>query len=203
MRRAIVFLSCLALTLLMGVGSASAAPARKGPLPATLRAKAVALAGTPGSLMPIEGTLLDAKRKPLTGVPVVVSVAGSAQAELESLTGSGGTFEVYVPLPEQAPVGGTVDLQVTFHGTTEAAASSVTLPVRVEAANVPAEAELGQPADAPAPAATAPTEKGGSAAALPSSGSPLIDQLIVVAAGLLGVMVVLFGIGAGLRRRRS
>ena len=33
-------------------------------------------------------------------------------------------------------------------------------------------------------------------------GSPLIDQLIMVASGLLGVMVVLFGIGALLRRRR-
>ena len=203
MRRVIAFLSCLALTLLMGVGSASATPSRGGPPPATLRAKAIAAAGTPGALMPVSGTLLDARRRPLTGVPVVVSIADSPEtAQLESLTGRGGSFELYVPLPDQAPGTGTVQLLVRFNGTSQAAASSVTLPVRIEPAVAPADTDLAQPADAPAPAASAPSTSGG-AALLPTSGSPLIDQLIVVAAALIGVMVVLFGIGAGLRRRRS
>ena len=200
MRRVIVFLTCLAAALVAGIGSASAAPAGKGPLPATLRAKAVVTAGSPGALLPLHGTLQDAQRRPLPGALVEVTIAGSPESrQLRSLTGSGGVFEVYVPLPDQVPTSGTVDLLVSFSGTAQAAASSVTVPVRIESLPAPAEAGLGQPADVPAPAATAPVERGG----LPTSGSPLIDQLIMVAAGLIGVMIVLFAVGAGLRRRRS
>lgn len=202
MRRVILLLTCLAVTLLAGAGTASAAPLRQAPQPATLRARTVAPAGTPGALVPIEGTLLDAQRRPLTGAPVVVTVAGSPDSdELRSLTGSGGTFEFYVPLPEQVPATGVVDLQVSFGGTDQAAASSVTLPVRVQSDVAPAEAELSRPG-APAPAVTAPADHTG-AATLPTSGSAFIDQLIVVASGLLGVMILLFGVGAVLRRRRS
>jgi len=201
MRRVIVFLTCLLLTLVTGVGTASAAPPRRGPLPATLRAEALAQAGTPGALIPVQGILLDAQRRPITGQPVVATITGAPDTTgLVSLTGSGGSFELYVPLPDEAPAAGTVEVRVSFNGTTEAAASAVVLPVKVEPVGAPADAEAGRPADAPAPAATAPTAHGGTSL-LPTSGSPMIDQLIVVAAGLLGVMVVLIAIGAGLRRR--
>ena len=203
MRRVIVFLTSLTLALLMGVGTASAAPTLKRPLPTTLKATVTSGVGSAGSLVPIAGTLTDAKRRPLTGLPVEVSVAGAPQAStLQSLTGSGGAFEVYVPLPDDLPSTGMVELEVTFNGTPEAAASSVTLAVRIEPASGPASAELQQRVGGPAPAATAPAERNG-AAVLPTSGSAFIDQLILVAAGLLGVMVVLFGVGAVLRRRRG
>lgn len=199
MRRLIVFLTSLALVLLTGVGTARAQVGEfRGPEPATLRARAVAEVGTPGSLVPVEGTLVDAQRRPVTGVPVVVSIPGDAQnGVLESLTGSGGAFELYVPLPERAPASGTIELTVSFHGTEQAAASSLVLPVRVA---VPQdETNADQPdADQPDAGPVARTE----AAALPTSGSTLIDQLIVVAAGLFGLMVALFGVGAFLRRRR-
>jgi len=197
MRRIIIFLTTLTLTLLTGAGVARAdAPGFEPPLPATLRARTVAGVGSPGSLVPVEGTLLDAKRRPLTGVPVVVTVNGIRAAALESLTGSGGAFEMYVPLPEELPAPGTAELTVSFEGTAEAAASSMTLPVRVEA---PAAATTDF--SGPAPAATTPARNGDDL--LPSSGSALIDQLIVVAVGLLGVMVLLFGVGAFMRRRRG
>ena len=203
MRRVIVFLTSLSLALLMGVGSATAAPSRRGPLPATLKATATTDVGTPGALVPIAGTLTDAKRRPLTGLPVQVTVAGAPQAgTLQSLTGSGGAFEVYMPLPDDLPATGTVALQVTFNGTAEAAASSLTLVVRIEPAGGPVNADLHQPASGPPPAATAPAERNDSAV-LPTSGSAFIDQLIVVAAGLFGVMILLFGVGALLRRRRG
>ena len=197
MRRVIVFLTSLALVLLMGVGTARAEVIEfKGPQPARLKARAVAEVGTPGSLVPVEGTLLDARQRPVTGVPVVVSVPGEAHGVLESLTGSGGAFELYVPLPDRAPASGTVELTVSFHGTEQAAASSLILPVRVVAPQDETNAD--QPGVEPEPGPVARTE----AAALPTSGSALIDQLIVVAAGLLGVMVALFAVGAFLRRRR-
>ena len=195
MRRLIVFLSSLALAVLLGAGSAGAEVMElKGPQPATLKARTVAEVGAPGALVPIEGTLRDAKRRPVTGVPILVSVPGDpAHGTLESLTGSGGAFEVFVPLPDQAPASGTVELTVSFPGTDQAAASSLILPVRVAA---PQETNADQPGVEPASAGH--TE----AAALPSSGVALIDQLIRVAAGLFGLMVMLFGVGAFLRRRR-
>lgn len=198
MRRVIVFLTSLALVLLMGIGTARAEVIEfKGPQPARLKARTVAEVGAPGSLVPVEGTLLDARQRPVTGVPVVVSVPGEAQGGvLESLTGSGGAFELYVPLPDQAPASGTVELTVSFHGTEQAAASSLVLPIRVVAPQDETNAD--QPGVEPEPGPVARTE----AAALPTSGSALIDQLIVVAAGLLGVMVALFAVGAFLRRRR-
>lgn len=197
MRRVIVFLTSLALVLLMGVGTARAEVIEfKGPQPARLKARAVAEVGTPGSLVPVEGTLLDARQRPVTGVPVVVSVPGEAHGVLESLTGSGGAFELYVPLPDQAPASGTVELTVSFHGTEQAAASSLILPVRVVAPQDETNAD--QPGVEPEPGPDARTE----AAALPSSGIALIDQLIVVAAGLFAVMIALFAVGAFLRRRR-
>ncbi len=192
MRRVIVLLSLLTVAVLLGVSTAQAAPAQRGPQPATIRAKTATDTGAPGALVPVAGTLRDAKQRPLTGALVMVAVAGAPQAdELQSLTGSGGAFEVYVPLPDAMPTSGTVELVVSFQGSADAAAASLTLPVRVES---------GQQAG-PAPAATLPSDQGGRNG-LPTSGSPLIDQLIVVASGLLGVMVVLFGIGAVLRRRR-
>ncbi|MFT3859837.1 hypothetical protein [Micropruina sp.] len=201
MRRVIVLFTSVVLTLLAGLGTAQAAPARQGPQPATIRAKAATDIGSPGALVPVAGTLLDAKKRPLTGVPVVVTVSGAPQAgELQSLTGSGGAFEAYVPLPDQAPASGTVELQLSFPGSADAAATSLTLPVRVEPGQVPS--GLTQPVEVPAPAATLPSDRGAEITGLPSSGSPLIDQLIVVATGLLGVMVLLIGIGVLLRRRR-
>jgi hypothetical protein len=201
MRRVIVFVSLLTLAVLLGVSTAHAAPAQRGPQPATIRAKTASDTGAPGALVPVAGTLRDAKHRPLTGVPVTVAVAGAPQVdELQLLTGSGGDFEVYVPLPDAMPASGTVDLVVSFQGTADVAPTSVTLPVRVESAPQAVAADLQKPAG-PAPAATLPGGHG-SRTALPTSGSPLIDQLIMVASGLLGVMVVLFGIGALLRRRR-
>lgn len=198
MRRLIIFLTSLTLALALGASPAWAdAIGFRGPQPATLKARAVAEVGTPGSLVPVEGTLRDAQRRPMTGVPVVVSVPGDAShGTLESLTGSGGAFELYVPLPDQAPASGTVELTISFHGTEQAAASSLILPVRVA---VPQEeTTAGQPGVEPEAGPVARPE----AAAVPSSGSALIDQLIVVAAGLFGLMVALFAVGAFLRRRR-
>lgn len=198
MRRAIAFLACFVVAILLGISTAQAdgLPTR-GPLPATLKARAVAEAGTPGALMPVEGTLVDAQRRPLTGVPVVVTVPGATEhGSLESLTGSGGAFEVYVPLPTDLPASGTVDLTVSFGGTAQAAASSLTLPIRV---TLPRDETNADQPDAQTVPGTATRADPGP---LPTSGSPLIDQLIVVAAGLFGVMVVLFAVGAFLRRRR-
>ncbi len=201
MRRVIVLLSLLTVAVLLGVSTAQAAPAQRGPQPATIRAKTATDTGAPGALVPVAGTLRDAKQRPLTGALVMVAVAGAPQAdELQSLTGSGGAFEVYVPLPDAMPTSGTVELVVSFQGSADAAAASLTLPVRVESGQQGVAAGLQQPAG-PAPAATLPSDQGGRNG-LPTSGSPLIDQLIVVAAALIGVMVVLFGIGAVLRRRR-
>lgn len=198
MRRVIAFLACFAVAVLLGVSTAQAdgLPARD-PQPATLKARAVAEAGTPGALMPVQGTLRDAQRRPLTGVPVMVTVPGAAEhGALESLTGSGGTFELFVPLPTDLPASGVVDLTISFGGTAQAAASSLTLPIRV---TVPQdETNTDRPDAQPAPGTVTRTDQ----ATLPTSGSPLIDQLILVAGGLFGVMVLLFGVGAFLRRRR-
>lgn len=196
MRRLIAFLACLTVALLVGVSTAQAdgLPLRR-PQPAQLKARAVAEVGAPGALVPVEGTLLDAQRRPLTGVPVLASVAGAAEhGALESLTGSGGAFELYVPLPSELPASGIVDLTVSFGGTAEAAASSLTLPIRVVPQD---ETNADQPDAEPAPEVANRAD----ITALPTSGSALIDQLILVAAGLFGVMVLLFGIGAFLRRR--
>ncbi|MFT4294820.1 MAG: hypothetical protein QM582_05340 [Micropruina sp.] len=200
MRRVIVFLTSLTLALLLGAGTARAdTVALKGPLPATIKARTVAPAGAPGALVPIEGTLRDAQRRPLTGVPVIVSLPGTdaAHSTQESLTGSGGSFEAYVPLPESLPASGTVELTVSFAGSEQAAASSLVLPVRVVAPQQsgPGDQPAAQPESGPA---AQPAE-----VTLPSSGIPLIDQLIGVAGGVFAVMVLLFGVGAFLRRRRG
>ena len=207
MRRVIVFLAALAVAVLLGVGTAQAdttmlngvhGPQFKGPQPASLKARTVAEVGAPGALVPVEGTLLDASRRPLTGVPVRVAVEGDPSPALISLTGSGGAFEVFVPLPEALPATGEVQLTVRFDGTADAAASSLTLPVRLQGPAHPAPAEV----VAPAPAAPAPADTGVKVN-LPTSGSPLLDQLIVVAGGVFGILVALIAVGAFLRRRRS
>ncbi|MBK8447426.1 MAG: hypothetical protein IPL41_12340 [Micropruina sp.] len=196
MRRVIVFLTSLVLALSLSAGTANAAPQ-----PATLKAKAQSSVGAPGSLVPVTGTLLHANRRPLTGAQVVVTIEGRPTGEgVQSLTGSGGAFEVYVPLPDDLPSSGVVELKLSFSGTAEAAASTLRLPVQLQPADA-VTAGLQQPAVAPAPAVTTPAEHP-TVATLPSSGSPFIDQLILVAGGLLGVMILLFGVGAVLRRRR-
>ena len=198
MRRVIAFLACFAVAVLLGVSTAQAdgLPAR-GPEPATLKARTISEAGTPGALVPVQGTLRDAQRRPLTGVPVMVTVPGASEhGALESLTGSGGAFEIYVPLPTDLPASSIVDLTVSFGGSAEAAASSLTLPIRVTLPQDETGAD--RPDAQPAPGTATHTDP----VTLPTSGSPLIDQFILVAAGLFGVMVLLFGVGAFLRRRR-
>lgn len=199
MRRLLVLLCTIGVAGL-AAGPAVAVPAELTPRPATLQATTIADVGAPGTLVPVEGRLLDAERRPLTGAEIVVTLAGSAQSPAgQSLTGSGGTFELFVPLPEQVPASGRVDLQVSFPGTAEAAASTLTLPVKVAPEQV-------VPAEVPAPtqATTPPTGASvqSSLPGQPSSGSAFLDQLIVAAAGLLAVMIGLFAIGAFLRRRR-
>lgn len=195
MRRVIVFLSSLAAALMLCVGTAHAdTVTRKGPLPATLKARAVSGEGAPGALVPVQGTLLDANRQPLTGQSVVASVPGGDQ-QPAALTSSSGAFELYVPLPENLPNTGSVEVTLSYSGSAQAAASTLTLPVRIV---VPAEGNDDQPVAEPATQA----DLAGEVAVLPTSGSAMLDQLIAVAAGLLGVMLALFAVGAFLRRRR-
>lgn len=195
MRRVIVFLSSLAAALMLCVGTAHAdTVTAKGPLPATLKARAVSGEGAPGTLVPVQGTLLDANRQPLTGQSVVASVPGGDQ-QPAALTSSSGDFELYVPLPDDLPASGSVEVTLSYGGSAQAAASTMTLPVRIA---VPTEGDVEQPGAEPA----ARAELGGEVATLPTSGSAMLDQLIAVAAGLLGVMLALFAVGAFLRRRR-
>ena len=59
------------------------------------------------------------------GHTVRVAVAGAPQAdELQSLTGSGGAFEVYVPLPDAMPTSGTGHSGVLRRGNTTSGAST-------------------------------------------------------------------------------
>lgn len=62
MRRVIVLLSLLTVAVLLGVSTAQAAPAQRGPQPATIRAKTATDTGAPGALVPVAGTLRDAKQ---------------------------------------------------------------------------------------------------------------------------------------------
>ena len=71
MRRVIVLLSLLTVAVLLGVSTAQAAPAQRGPQPATIRAKTATDTGAPGALVPVAGTLRDAKQRPLTGALVM------------------------------------------------------------------------------------------------------------------------------------
>lgn len=195
MRRVIVFLSSLAAALILCVGTAHAdTVAAKEPLPATLKARAVSGEGAPGALVPVAGTLLDAQRRPLSGQSVVAIVTGG-EGRPAALTGNAGDFELFVPLPEDLPGSGTIDVTLSYGGSAQAAASTFVLPVRIVA---PADETDGQPGVEPASS----TDLGDQPAVLPSSGSAMIDQLIAVAAGLLGVMLALFAVGAFLRRRR-
>lgn len=195
MRRVVIVVTALILSLFLSLIGAGWSRAEQRPT--TLRATTLADAGAPGSLVGVRGQLLDAGQHPLGGVPVTARVAGTGPVGvLKSLSGENGQFELDVPLPDQVPAGRVLQVEVSFAGTAEAAATSLTLPVTV---TLPAKVDPGAPHEVPAPAVTPPTE---TVQGLPTTGSTMLDQLIVAAGGLLGLMVVLFVIGAVLRRRR-